>query len=408
LNLQYLTDYQISSSSSPLCDAVVNGSNLCVVDKGAKVYYINLSTLASLWSPVTAGSVPAGITLVNSASALVGNFSGTTNVNLVELSGGYVVNYSGSDYVINSQKGQQMAGDTANNRVLFCSKTTATKLGRFDGNTFVASTITVTGINTGKFGTAIIIKGSDRWLVGTNDGIILETDHSGNNYNTITLPTTPNTGTAPTHIVSGLSYDVTHDKLAVVTASGLGWVYNYSAGTIAGRFMVGDGAVTSTTAIGTTLCDSASGYFTHAQNLLKGANTGFNNITLRTMACGTPTPIDCQEIEFGQAITATGFCTAQNLVWVLTGMVSPAVIRFYSYQPIVRSSVLTRIQTSGVDKAGRIIRIKYDKPGVSIIESDGNIAAGAAYLDTQIQQNQYIEIALSGSPETADIRGFGT
>src|SRR5690606_4542081 len=71
------------------------------------------------------------------------------------------------------------------------------------------------------------------FLVGSATGVVAEINSSMNILSGLTLPTTPNDGTGPTHLIHGMSYY--NDILVISTLGGLTFTYQWSTKTLLDR-----------------------------------------------------------------------------------------------------------------------------------------------------------------------------
>ena len=173
---------------TPLASTIVTGSHTFfpgITNEAANEAYIigygtsflhrySLTTFVEVAS-TSMQSNSCGIALINSASA-VGVSSTTGNAQFYEISSGYTQTISaGSTPQGNNQS---IAGDTANNTVMFISSSTRT-LHRIVNFTYTSLTINTGATNDGAM-SCIIAKSPGRWLLGTQGGAVYEMDSSGN------------------------------------------------------------------------------------------------------------------------------------------------------------------------------------------------------------------------------------
>jgi len=346
------------------------------------------------------------ISFVNSASAVI--FNGTNGVEqLLEITTGYLQTYTGGAALPITQKGQLSDGN-GNNIVFACSQNT-NQIVKFNGSTFSVSLVTPSSGFTGANALTIINKtGTQNFLIGTSNGKVHELDASGTNFQTITLPTTPNTGTAPTLQVSGLAYY--NDNLFVMTNFGIGYHYKWSTSTLLNKYMFG--ASNEGSNVGNCLCNGGSGVTLLSQNINRAASTANNTMpTSQINFNASPTIVqDTFFNDFTNFTIATGIDGLTYTAWVIVGSASKELARIYKITGIGQTTEDTRIQNNGIDTSGRIIRLIDLGPGKSRVEIDTNIVAGVSTLNAMGESN-YIEIATIGTPnsnEQADLRDFST
>lgn len=134
----------------------------------------NSTTLAYILSS-TCVSAPIGVSMINAASAII-NSSLNGTLDLVEVSTGYRQNYAGGLTISTSRAGQTIAGDPSQSIAMGCSNSSSVV--RFSGITFTASQIVLQD-NSNDVVKCIILKGPNRWLVGTSQGMVFEIDSAG-------------------------------------------------------------------------------------------------------------------------------------------------------------------------------------------------------------------------------------
>ena len=253
MSLSYTTKVTLTGSVGKQC-LIRSAANDVLVLSDAKYQRFDLSLHTQIGSTLTMPFTGEAIALCTTSCALVG-FSSSATVTLIEISTGYQQNYTGGASVAASDRANQSAGDPVNNIVL-SSNGSAGTLGKFNGNTFVSSTITNSTI---PFVAQIIIfKGSGRWLIGCNSsstiggGVIYEIDASFNIYKVLVVDPAFSwkfAGVTPT--AQGL-YNTTicglnlfNDILTVITTQGGVYQYSYSSGDLLYK-QVGAGTIFTT------------------------------------------------------------------------------------------------------------------------------------------------------------------
>lgn len=358
-------------------------------------------TLAQVGSDTTVVNTPAGLSLLNSASAVVPS-SSANQIDIIELSSGHRNQLTtNANTVFSSQLGQQVAGNPDLEQALVTSSSDS-EINLVDPSGGITA-LTPAEIS-GDKATCVIAKSatsglSNTWLFGTNDGKVHEITAAGTVTNTITLPTTPNTGSAPTHIVTGISYYP--PNLAATTNQGMFYLYEYESGTLIYQQMVGE--TTSATNSGPTLCASSSG-----TTLLASSRTGggiISSISEVYIASNPPTFeqyfIDLNIVPEESHINAS---TRKAYLRSQSGS-------FFSFQQFDMGGTQKILEQTelqdppGVQITGKIIRIRDDGPGNSTVELVAEVGAETSYLSST-DGRKYIEIALNSDDSKYDIREF--
>lgn len=377
-----------------------SGAGKLYVCSNANAYKYDLLTGKLDLTSQSIATQPDSLCLVNSASAL-GTCTGTTSAYLIELSSGFVATITGGRALPNTDKGQQ--SDSDGNGTVFACSSTNNEVTKY--TTFALSHVTPSGSSLASAQALTIINktGSSNFLLGTNNGKIIEIDSSGTTIQTITLPTTPNVGTAPVLQVSGLSYY--NDNLFVMTNFGVAYHYKYSTSTLYNKHILG--ATNSGAALGSALCASACGVTLMGQNILHSAATA--SITQIDFNYSPALITDVFFNETNNAVMSSGIDTTTHTAWIANvGTINKG--RVFSIYGIGQTAETTRIQASNVDVSGRIIRIRDVRPGCSRVEIDQSVSAGSTNLAASAQAS-YVEAATRGTPgsdETADLRVFNS
>lgn len=400
--LQFYGDIVINTGT--FRDGDANNNVLITVDSGPRFRKYDLETLAQSYTEVTTLTNPVGITLIDSSSAVIVS-STVASVDFIELSGGYRQNYTSGAVAASTVglgKGQQIDADTASKIAFSVADNITGKVMKINGNTFTISTHVLSGV-TSTITTVLMFDGATGagWLLGTNDGKIHEIDSTPTVVKTLTLPTTPNTGTAPTFRVSGLSYH--NDRLAVMTAEGILFIYKYSTSTELRRVYLGSASSGGNFALGSSLCPSASGPFLYSPNYNKISN----NSTVSEYDLNDLNVQETYSIELNQkSCPSVGIDKVNFKGWA---MIDTTRIRIFNLNSREKTAIQTRIQDpAGTDTTGRIIRIKTPKIGLAAVDIDQNIAAGAVDINSQ-KEMEYIELAIrTDSPNRWDIRRMHT
>lgn len=378
---------------------VSNGTTLLVLTSTPTLYKHDLSTLLMQASATLTGT-PAGVALLGSsmASAVVVN-SGSSRVDFVDINtlGLTGVTTGAATVSSTSTFSQNVASFPASGFALSTRSTNGT-LQAINGNTRQVSSLTVTGLSGTQASCIVARTGGSTFFVGTKNGKVIETNTSGATISTLTLPTTPNVGTAPTNQVSGLSYF--NNKLLIQVEAGNRYLYNFSASAYLPTTVGCDAFGTSNYS---PLCESASGTTLAGRSQ---TNTGIMGvmdiffdapqsvITTRYNETGTRCTFTALDASSNKAISSSSDAGNSNLP-----------LRTMTAGPFNRVSVETRVQDSGTDVAARILRVRDEGIGKTCVESDQNISAFTTLLPATEGHN-YIEVSVTSGPEKMDAREF--
>ncbi len=379
--------------------AISNGTHLLVTTSTPTIFKHNLSTLQLLASAAGTGT-PAGIALLGTAlaSAVVVN-SGSARVDFVDINSMGLTGVTTGAATVSSTStfSQNVASFPASGFALATRSSNGT-LTAINGNTRQVSSLTVGGLSGTQASCITPRDGHNTFLVGTKNGKVIETNTSGATIWSLTLPTTPNVGTAPTNQISGLSYF--NEKLLIQVETGARYLYSMSASSYLN-------STVGTDAFGTSnwspMCESASGV-----TLVGRAQTNTG------LMAASEVFFDANQIITEQRYNETG--TRATVTWIdkstNTAMISSSdagnsnlPFRTMTGGPYNRVSVETRVQDSGTDVGARILRIRDDGIGSTCIEVDQNISAFTTLLPCTEGHN-YIEISVLSGPEKLDAREF--
>lgn len=209
-------DGNISPTSTIMRDGCTDEVNnrVCIVDSSSttfRAYSLN-SPFTQFGSNTTCLSNPAAICLINSASAVIRSNSVTTT-DFIELSTNYRTNtgVSVGGAVPATSKGQQCASDPSL-QVAFFATSTNQAITRVSIPANSIQSITIPNMGSSNV-TCVILKGSNRWLIGTSDGEIYEIDSAVNIIDSWHSNLAPSLGmqrsnlTVPASQIQFMSYD---------------------------------------------------------------------------------------------------------------------------------------------------------------------------------------------------------
>lgn len=400
MSLKVYGDFTITTSTT-IRDGVTRDNHICTIDSGPRFRRTNLETLAESYAAVTCLTNPAGISFITAASCVIVSTTAGT-IDLIEVATGYRQNYSSGTVSANSVaigKGQRVAGDPISKIAISMADDTAGKVMKINGNTFTITTHTSISGMTGKLTTVIAHPAGNLWIAGSNDGKIHELNATPTINKTITLPTTPNTGGAPTWLVSGLSYF--DDKLLVTTAQGMAFLYNYATDTEIKRFFLGNVSSGGGAALGTPLCDSASGAVLYCPNYNK-TTIGSEVLEYDLVSATTE---DIHRTETAQKSSpAVGIDPIYYKAWAIIDTNKVRVFDISSRDEVQVDTVTE--DPEGTPVSARIIRLRSPKVGLATVETDQNISAVETDLPAR-ENSHYIEITYRDlATDRFDVRVF--
>lgn len=363
----------------------------------------SLATLAASGADVTVMSQPSDICLVgNGASAAVVSNS-TNQINVIEISSGFnsaiVTNVQttytgtiGQQIAFNRNTGTSLITRGTNQQLtLLNANNTCTLLTPASGLTGIKASVLITK-------TASTGNGDDPvWIVGTNGGTILEITQIGVVTKLVTLPTTPNVGTAPVQVVTGLSYQFPY--LLVATNFGVQYFYNWSTNALISKQLIADG--TSATS-GPILCAASSGHTLMGFDRVDGSQ---NHHAITEIFFNSTTPIYNWLFNDANIVTNTlKLNGANSLAFEVKNTSANIQLRTYkiSLNGVTEQAELHN--PPGTIVSGRIIRIRSERIGQTCIESDTNIPAANTLINCT-EDRRYIDLAIDGTGKW-DIREF--
>jgi len=230
---------------TPLASTVIGGSHTFfpgITNEAANEAYIigygtsflhryDLTTFTEVASTSTQTN-SCGIALINSSSAVIVS-STTGNAQYYNIATGGTSTITAAS--VTQGNNQIIAGDPANNTVMFFSSSTRT-LHRIVNFTYTALTVNLGAGNDGAIN-CLIAKTSGRWLLGTSGGAVYEVDSSGNVLDRLQVSLDNNSGGAYFETnsavvflpVSNLAYD--NNVLLIGCGDGTCLVYDWTTKT---------------------------------------------------------------------------------------------------------------------------------------------------------------------------------
>lgn len=395
-NYRYISDPDNTSYSGVEVD-----ENYIYAVASSKYIRWDRSTLSHAGS---AGVVSAacGIALLNSATAAIVS-SSTNRVDFVDVTTNTLcqsITTGGADAVNNSYFGPQIAANK-NLGIAIATTNSNNNLQKIELGTI--TTISPSGMS-GDQGTCVIVKEgtggiSDRWLVGTDAGEVIEIDSNGNQYKSITLPTTPNDGSPPVlEAVSGIAF--WEPYLYVTSTFGILYVYEYDTGQLKSRFITTSGTALNPANGGCIIAGaSGMGYI--------GSFQANGDYLLVELDCSSPKPSfeTCYINSIGASNTRNIKIYNKN-IYVVTSTAGPLNMVILESDSLIGTTTQTEMHIpEGTQVAGRSIRIRANEVGQACVVLDENIAAGPADLPSR-EGNYYIELAINEDDNKWDIRDF--
>jgi hypothetical protein len=378
-----LSEFAISGTVK---DVAQSGSTMCVLSTGR----LNVYDLSKFKQTKFIDTTNTFHALGFLSSTVIGAFSLIQNTPVtINISTGAITTLGAAGYPQYDGKGQQAAGDSANH-VLGISDASGALL-RIDGSGPTASTITPAAMS-GKKASAIIAKPgvTDAFIVGSTDGVIWELNFAGTVVKTITLPIIPNDGAGRGHPITHLS--MTGDNLFVQTGNGVWFHYTYSTSTIVTQRLMGNMVAVATgfSAMG----EAVNGFFPFVHGDIAMANA-----PICLFHCN-PKPALCVDFTTfpeNSKVTHVGLNGSVGALWAACD--SPSRIRFWSLPGLNTSAYETRVQDPpGTDVTARILRLPvFPTVGTTRVEEDTTIPAAATTLTAKIDDQDYLEVTLTGT-----------
>lgn len=372
---------------SNISDFAWNGSDrLCAVATGSKLITIDLENRKRL--PDIDLSFSCHAIAFTSATELACASLTTTAPRHVDLDTSTVTALSAAANCRTSFKHQTMAGQLADGKALAGSSSsgtlvTITNTGPASG-TLTPAEISGTTVN------AVIAKpGSSLWLIGTTNGKVHEISFTGTVSKTITLPTTPNTGSGTTQSVTTLC--LIDDSLFVGTASGIMYEYTYSSSTLKRIFSV---ASATTTPKGVQFSSPVNGLF-----FMHNTDDGGLPQAISIMDGGTLPLTPLEQLQwFGtDRLIGCFFDDVNNFACV----VSEIFIYAFGCTGLTPTTIATRAQEPvGSDIAHRLLRMHRNGLGQWKLTSDANQLDEEENVDARLNDQIYVDLSLIGTQFT--------
>lgn len=370
---------------TPLASALIGGSHSFfpgITNEATNEAYIigygtsflhryNLTTFVEVAS-TSMQSNSCAIALINSASAVAVS-STTGNAQYYEISSGYTQTLSAG--TTPQGNNQAIAGDTANNTVMFVGSGTRT-INRIVNFTYTSLTVNTGAGNDGSL-SCIIAKSSGRWLVGTQGGAVYEIDSSGNILNRlqVSLDNTSGAGYFETNSavaflpISNLAYD--NNLLLIGCGDGTCLVYDYPTQTKLYQYQINSNSQSR----GVLLSPVASGEVVAVVDTTQsnpGRSVCEMDFTVKPLKF-----YDSMYTNSANTPQAVGINTQTSIGWFTQTDASSATrIYFFRISGVRPTATQTfTVQVGGIDQKARLMLLD---------DTTGNMV-GRPLLDTYMQ-----------------------
>lgn len=390
-------------NNSGVRDVVCSNGRMYSVTLQPAFRVYDLNTLTQLASTGLTNSNASGVALIDASSAVVVSSAGTPNAEFVNLTGlnrsNITTNAGATMY---AAMGQQIAANPST-KFAVATKSTTGSVTLINGTNFTCTSLTPSGsVLSGQNATCVAVKDSN-FLIGTTDNKVHEINTSGTVIKSVTLPSTPQVA-ALTNLRAGhLSYY--NNLLMVSNTAGMIYLYDWSQSTPAlldrqyGACWEANQVQCLTPSVSGITYTAPAGATTYANfNLMEMCPMGSSIAVTGSYVFGVTGSLD---VICGSLDALTG----KLVMYTTQTSAGPAYFIYQTPSPGI-VNVPTRIQDPvTVDVPGRIIRIRDGGIGQSMIESDGSIGAAQTDIPAMNGRN-YIEIALTTSPNKFDVRQF--
>lgn len=388
-------------ASKGISDSCSLGDRVAIaVDTGAnsRLLVFDMTVPSLLYDISLGGETVSGITFLTSNTVACLNYNGGVgNVRHVVLNTSTVTTIA-NDFSVRPQKSNQAAGDSANTRAMYVAYTTVGtgKLGTVTDVPAVGL-VTVSALSGAK---GVCIKhrpGTSNFIVGGDNGKVIEVDFTGAVISSVTLPTTPNSGTVPSRQVANVAVSEDGNDVFVSTQEGTVFHYDWTGPTLL-----------------TTTTMATSGTVT--QNMIM--SDFCNNLVIRAVE-GVSTSQPTISLMHGATELTTDVAvvgktaTIVNVHLTTSGygaVVTTTKLLIFKVLGLASSNVTTRAQyPAGVDAAQRIIRLAKSNDGRFILDNDSSQASGSQTVSATFTDCEYYELSLIGTPgvnEVDDVRNF--
>lgn len=365
-----------------------SGSTLIAVTTEPRLrkYIVNNTSMQFFASSaLTGGSVPGGVTFISPASVCVA-FSTTARFDIYDANTLASTGITTNATTVNRTSNQQVAGIPALNLAMATSSTN----GRLTLVGLTCAAAINPSVLSGQQAKCIIAKpDSNTWLVGTNNGKIVEINSGGAVLTVVHVASTPAVS-APTIAVNSLSY---HNNMVLAcTDTGQVATYSWPTGTLIHRLPI----TSSSTTNSTVLCASVSG--TTLMTTQNNISTNYKGLEEVWFETGTIN-LDCSFFnETATGIIETGIEPGLAYAWAIFGTSSGPLVRIFNLTSTAKTLIPTRaMDPLGTDIAQRILRIRdCNGIGNAVVEVDQTVFPGTSNI-TATEDRNYIEISIKGN-----------
>ncbi len=337
------------------------------------------TTLAQVGTSYTTVTAPAGVCLIDSASAVVVS-SSNASFDFIELSSGYRTNITSMATVESGLARSQWVASDPSLKVAFYCSSNARQLVRVDGNTRGGALLSNYRLNSNENFTSIVLKEPGRWLVGSEFGQVYEIDSNGVVVDQLSTLIEPTDGLALVtgNRITSVYYMAYSDNVLAVSYYGSNSIQYYDWTTKAQIKRLSPCGTNN----GNFLSNSASGVCLVGRNYATLDATGSPQSVAELDLTINPGNVNDSPllipnvslIENAKINTTTGVCfaTQQN---------SPATMYFFQLAPRGSTTISSVGAQSppGTNVPARILVIQDDGVGSAKIIFDTNMIGPATY-----------------------------
>lgn len=390
-----------------LFSACDNGLNyIALLNDASNAFFYDLRTMAPISGGVESVALGADYqygAFIDDDSVVLA--STATNVpKVVNVMTGTLTSLTAQTTAFSSGRCQNQIGvDRVNHNAMFGSSTAGRLVTVTSGSPWTSGNIQPTGLGSRTFQCVIHKTGSNDFIVGTDNGTIYELEFNGTINKTITLPTTPNTGTGQNHSVSSMVYD--GDDLYVATHTGLLFHYEYSTSTLKKVRILRNMEATATG--GVQLSNSFNRQF------VVGSFTRPTDGIIWSLHRMLPAGIiemDCiLDVTFLNSYASMGVNVPNKLFWVAcrSGFSTTlAGVKFFEIDGLEPGDVVTRAHAPA-DLDHRILRFANYKNCAYDLTVDQAISNGsedgAVAVESPIKGVNEVEVSVMGTPDEDEV-----
>lgn len=370
--------------------ACASGTNFLIVTAEPRIRRFSITPTSmqqTASSAILAGTSPTDLVLMAPATAVV-SYTGFARVDLYDINTFATTGISTNVTTANKNAPQQIAGIPALGLALETSGTG----GRLTLISLTCAAALNPTVLSGKLADCIIPRlDANTWLIGTNDGRIIEMNSSATALTTVSLPSAPFI-TTPTIGVQSLAYY--NSVVLASTDSGIMYAISWPSGNIISESLVSVGQSSAT-----TISNAVSGVVLVSNNGSPPTYKGIQELYFDNPNSPIPGQDGCTFWEANVGCQVLGIePTAQLYAWACSTSNTFIPNRIYTITSPQKVLVSTEIQNPiGNDVAARIIRLRDDNDiGNATVEIDQTVPPGIVSLQCTANRN-YIELCLFGN-----------